>query len=450
MQWNPTAPVAHSSRASLRAACLLAALAIGLSVAAAEWPQFRGPLGDGVSPEKNLPEKWSLDTGVEWQVPLPGRANSSPAITSRRIDLTTQTEDDSFWLISLDRTSGELLHKVNVGQGRLEMTAPPELVAHRHNAATPTPVANDDFIWAFFGNGLLVCVSAESGAIQWQRDLARDYGSFDITFGMASSPRLWGNLLILTVLGKKAPYVVALQQDTGETVWKTPRPADLPGDSADAYSSPVLWQREKQIELIVSGAGRLNSYHPRTGKPLWSVEGLLVTGPVGRVIASPAVGRRTIVAASANPTGGGKGRLLGVVDAERKWLYSRATPDSSTPVIVDRLVYMVSDQGLAACLEAESGKMVWEKRLGGGPYHASVVAGDDKVYFLGIDGVCTVVQQGRSGRIVSRNVLPGTFYATPAICEGRLYLRAYEALYSVNGAGFSHTSAGSAPASSGR
>lgn len=397
------------------------------------WPQFRGATGNGVSAESGLPERWSLQSGVRWQVPLPGRGNSSPAVTEQRIHLTTQTDDQSLWVISLDRESGKQLHQVKVGQGSLSASGAPELYAHRHNGATPTPVADEERVWAYFGTGHLVCLDAATGTIHWQRDLSREYGGYNITFGMASSPRLWGDHLYIACMTKGPSYVLALDKRTGTEAWKTPRQFKVADDHPDAYSTPVIHARGNGVELLVSGAGHVTAYQPASGRQNWVAGGLVIESPYGRVIASPVAEQEIVIATAPNPAGGGKGRVVGIVGGQERWIYDRATPDSSTPVILDGLVYMVADNGLAACLNARTGSPVWQKRLGGGPYHSSLVAGDGKVYFLGIDGVCTVVQAGRSGRILSRNALPGTFYATPAISQGTIYLRAYEKLYAVSG-----------------
>jgi outer membrane protein assembly factor BamB len=398
---------------------------------AEQWPQFRGATGTGVSTEGNLPENWSMQSGILWETMLPGRGNSSPAVTSDRIHLTTQTEDGALWVLTYERASGELLHRVKAGQGKLAATGAPELYDHRHNPATPSPIADEERVWAFFGTGLLVCLDAADGSIQWKRDLVQDHGPYDISFGMASSPRMWGENLYIACMTKGPSYVLAVNGKSGEDVWKTPRQYDVADDHPDAYSTPFLWKRGEDVELLVSGAGHIDSYDPRTGKQNWVADGLVIDSQYGRVIASPAADEDTVVATSGNPAGGGKGRVVGIRGRRHRWSYERATPDSSTPVIHDGLVYMVADNGLAACLNVRNGRSIWQKRLGGGPYHASLVAGDGKVYFLGIDGVCTVIQTGRGGRILSRSALPGTFYATPAISDGTIYLRAYEKLYAV-------------------
>ncbi len=403
------------------------------------WPQFRGPRGDGVSTETNLPTNWSKDKGVLWSTELPGRANSSPAVTKNRIDLTTQTEDDSLWVLSIDRMSGKLIHKVKVGSGTLAAKGPANLYAHRHNPATPSPVADEENIWAFFGSGLLVCLNAKSGEIKWQRDMVSDYGEYDITFGMGSSPRLWGDLLYVSCMTKGASYVVAFDQATGEQVWKADRRLPAKDDGPDAYSTPTVLNIAGQNQLVVSGSDHVNAYDLLTGKQIWVSDGLTIDSPFGRVIASPTSFGDVVVATSGNPAGAGKGNVIAVragrgdVSDAKLWTHGQSTPDSSSPVCIDGKVYALADAGIASCIDLETGKVDWTERLGKGPFHASVVAGDGKVYFLGIDGNCTVMATAAKPKTLATNSLPGTFYATPAISDGVIYLRAYERLYAIDG-----------------
>ena len=150
---------------------LFASLLFCAPAQTAEWSQFLGPLGNGVSQETKLPTQWSTAKGILWTAPLEGQSNSSPAVTSKRIDLTTQKKDKSLWVISIDRKTGKLLRETRVGSGSLAAKGPGNLYAHRHNAATPSPIADEDHIWAFFGTGLLVYLEAKSGQTVWQRDI---------------------------------------------------------------------------------------------------------------------------------------------------------------------------------------------------------------------------------------------------------------------------------------
>ena len=208
------------------------------TVAVAEnWSGFRGAAGTGVSREADLPLNWSMKENVAWQTDLPGRGESSPAVNSRRIFLTSQTEDDALWVIAVDRESGNIAWKKNVGSGQLAAYGPKELYAHRHNPATPCPSADEEHVCAYFGTGLLVCLDVDGNEV-WRRDLVKEYGPYEIRFGMASSPRLWGDRLYIACMTKGPSYVVALDKKTGDEVWKR-RVRRIPGTAEPARRSPA-------------------------------------------------------------------------------------------------------------------------------------------------------------------------------------------------------------------
>ena len=423
------------------ALCILSLTTVTNSLADT-WPQFRGMTGSGVSRETNLPVRWSETDGVLWTTQLTGRGNSGPAVTRNRIDITTQMEDDnSLWVVSINRKTGRIIRKIKVGHGVLKAKGPKNLYGHRHNAATPTPAADADHVWAFFGSGLLVCVDAKNGKVKWRHDMVKEYGSYDITFGMGSSPRLWGELLYVSCLTKGPSYVVAFDKKTGKEVWKTDRDLPAKDDGPDAYSTPFVYQAKGTSQLLISGSDHLAGYDLRNGKQLWYSGGLTIKSLYGRIIASPAADGGVIVATSANPGGGGKGHVLAirgggsgnVTATHRLWKHTQSTPDSSTPVCLNGRVYLSSDNGVASCLKLKTGDMLWRKRLPQGTYHASLVAGDGKVYFLNINGVCTVIAAAGEGEVIATNRLPGTFYATPAISDGVIFLRSYERLYAIGG-----------------
>ncbi len=414
-------------------------ICFGLSSHAAEWTQFRGADGNGVSTEKNLPVKWSKDSNVKWRVELPGRANSSPAVSKDRVVVTTQMKDSSLWILSYS-TSGKLLKKIRVGAGKLAAKGSANLYAHRHNPATPTPIVDKDHIWAFFGTGLLVCVSSEAGDIKWKKDLTKLYGAYDITFGFGSSPRLWKDLLIVHSMTKGPSYIAAFNKTTGEKVWFHKRKLPAKFDGPDAYSTPSIAKLGGREVLLISGSDHVTAHDPRTGKQLWISGGLTINSHYGRVIASPTGADDVVIATTANPGGKGLGRVIAIngvgkgniTKSNRLWTQEKSTPDSSTPVCYKGRVYLLSDQGIATCLELKTGKQLWRKRVGMGPYHASLVAGDDKIYFMSTTGDCTVVQADDEGTILSKNTLPGgNFYSTPAISNGRIYIRSYGELFAI-------------------
>ncbi len=422
---------------SLLILSLVVVLSAGSSARADLWPQFRGATGDGVSKETNLPSKWSADSGVLWKTDLPGFGNSSPAVTEKHVVLTTQTKDDALWVLILDRATGKLTKEIKVGSGKLAAKGPANLYAHRHNPATPSPIAVGNRVWAFFGSGLLVCVDAASGDVVWQKDMVAEYGEYDITFGMGSTPRYWDGLLYVSCLTKGASYVVAFDAKNGKEKWKVDRRLPAKDDGPDAYSTPIIAGHE----LLISGSDHVNSYDLLTGKQLWVSNGLAIDSPYGRVIASPvATEEGIVIATSGNPGGGGKGRVIAVnalgekgnVSNKRVWTQEKSSPDSSTPVAVNGLVFMLADAGILTCADVRSGEVKYTKRLGEGPYHASLVAADGKVYAQSTTGTCTVIKADDFGDVLAENKLEGQFFSTPAISNGVVYLRAYERLYAIS------------------
>jgi len=408
------------------------------SESATTWSGFRGAAGSGVSEESGLPVSWSETKHLAWQIDLPGRGNSSPTVTSKCVFLTTQMSDKSLHVLAIDRSDGRMLWNKDVGGGELATTGPKRLYVERHDPATPTAVADEEHVWAFFGSGRLVCFDHE-GELKWKQDLVSKYGDYDIAFGMASSPRLWGDLLYLAAMHKGASYVVALDKRSGEEVWKTSRTYPAEDDGFDSYSSPIVYERPERTELLVSGADHVDAYDMKSGKKLWFSSGLKIDSQYGRILASPAVADNAIVVCSGDPAGAGLGHVIAlkpggsgdITESHRLWKYSPNTPDSPTPVCYQGKAYMISDEGVASCIDVITQKRYWRKRLAKGPYHASTIAGDGKVYFLSLDGVCTVVAAGEKGETLHENALPGTFYATPAVGNGRMYLRGHHKLYAV-------------------
>jgi outer membrane protein assembly factor BamB len=318
-------------------------------------------------------------------------------VTSKRVDLTTQDDKNGLWIISIDRKNGKVLKSTKVGTGSLVAPGPANLYASKHNAATPSPIADETNIWAFFGSGLLVCVNAQTHKVQWQHDMVAKFGKYNVTFGMASTPRVWGELLYVVCMSKGNSYVVAFNKTTGKEVWRKQRSLFAKDDGPDAYSSPVIDTSFDRDLLLIAGSDHVNAYDLLTGTQEWISDGLTIESPYGRVIASPvATEEGIVIATSANPADGGKGQVIAVdtrgrgdLSKRRAWTFLKSTPDSSTPVALGGLVFMTTDSGIATCLSVKTGEKKWQKRISGGPFHAALVAGDGKVYFQGSKGVCS-------------------------------------------------------------
>ena len=416
----------------------LAVVAIVTECKAQEWGQFRGATGSGVSSSKALPTSWNEDK-VAWSVELPGQGNSSPAVNENAVFVTSQTKDLGLHVLAFSQSNGKPLWSERVGKGKLAAKGPANLYAHRHNAATPSPVADNESVWAFFGSGVLVCLDAESGELNWEVNMVEEYGAYDITFGMGSTPRLVGNKVIVSCMTKGASYVVALNKDTGELVWKHDRRFPAKDDGPDAYSTPTVVQVSGKKQIVVTGSDHINAYDPATGDQLWFSSGLQIASPYGRIIASPVADSGVVVATSANPGGGGLGHIMAwklggkgnVRDSNALWRHAKSTPDSSTPVALNGLLFTLADNGVASCLDIRTGEVKWVKRLPTGTSYASLVAGGGNVYAIGINGTAVVFAADTTGEIVSTNKLEGQFYSTPALVGNTIYLRSYERLLAV-------------------
>ena len=250
------------------------AVLLGVCCASAgggDWSGFRGASGASVSGETNLPEVWNESTNVLWSADVPGLGNSSPAVTRSRVYVTScEEETETVWLTALDRSTGEVAWQLPIANGKLIAYGPPSLYEYRHNPATPSPCADDDEnVYAYAGTGELVCADRE-GNIRWQRNMVDDYGPYDLKFGMASSPRLWGDKLFISCVHKGPSYVVALNKETGEEVWLADRNYTALGDATDAYTSPMVLERDgDRPQLVVSGCDHVDAYGLESGERLW-------------------------------------------------------------------------------------------------------------------------------------------------------------------------------------
>ncbi|MBI4586761.1 MAG: exo-alpha-sialidase [Planctomycetes bacterium] len=408
----------------------------GASLSGADWPYFRGPNAVGVSSESGLPSRWSFavkdgavqSENVAWSADLPEWGNSSPVAVGERIYVTSQLEDETLWAIAIDRQSGSLAWKREVGRGMLK--------AHKlHNMATPTAAAEKDRLWALFGTGDLACLSRD-GEILWKRNLPADHGEYKILWGMGSSPLLYKDHLIVICLHGGPSYVLALDKNTGRDAWKANRSLPAEGEAVDSYSSPVFQEVNGRTELIVSGADHLTAYDPESGKSLWLANGLKINHPYGRTMSSPGAENGIVVACSASiqalgtmiavPAGG-----AGDISAAGPlWRYEKFTPDCPSPLCYRGYVYAIRDDGMTSCLEQKSGKLLWKDRLEG-DFKASPVGGDGKVYFLNMDGQCTVVEAGPEKKVLSVNAVEGSAIATPAISDGAIFIRTRSRLYAI-------------------
>jgi outer membrane protein assembly factor BamB len=411
----------------------------------ADWPQWRGPEGNGVSHETNLPLVWNDQRGIAWKADLPEWGDSTPAIWGNAIFLTSQ-HDDNLLVLKLDKATGHIVWTQTVGAGTVKRApikgkSPTERKEQKfhnlQNMATPSPVTNGQVVVVHFGNGDLAAYDFD-GKQLWHHNLQADYGGYTIWWGHANSPVIYGNSVISVCMQDsladvaKPPvesYLVAHDLRTGEQLWKTSRMTGAKAEECDAYTTPVFTEVDGQTQMIVMGGNQVDAYDPATGKQLWFlpriVGGRTVTGPV------VADGLVFVTQGKSGPLlavkFGGKGELprQSIV-----WRHEEGTPDSSTPVAWENHLFAISDHGIARCYDLHSGREEWTERLKG-DFKASPVAADGKVYFLNTHGQCTVVSAAAHFDNLAENQLDDETIASPAISDGRIYLRGHKALYCI-------------------
>ncbi len=409
---------------------------------AGDWPQWRGPAGNSTSDETGLPTHWSEQENIAWKTPLPEWGTSTPAIFGDAIFVTTES-DGTLLLLRIDKGSGRIVWKEQIGSGRANRRKPGQKRASKyhplHNMASPSPVTDGQRVIVHFGSGDLASYTF-AGRQEWKRNLVADYGPYTVWWGHANSPLLFGDAVISVCMqdslegtGREiAPsYVVAHDKRTGKLLWRVMRMTGAEAEACDSYTTPVLSQSSGHPEMIVMGGNVVDAYDPASGTRLWELPGLLG----GRTITGPTVadGFVYVTAGMRGPLEavklGGRGRLDPAVAAA--WKYTDSTPDTCCPVVAGGAVYIVSDSGIATCIDARTGKRAWRNRLTSRNFKSSPLAADGHVYFLGHDGECTVVEASREFRIIAKNSLDDEFTASPAISNGRIYLRGRKALYAI-------------------
>jgi outer membrane protein assembly factor BamB len=417
---------------------LLLPAVLTLPALAGNWPQWRGPDGNSVTAEKGLPLEWAKDRNVLWKCPLPGDGASTPAIWGDALFVTSQ-RDQELLLLRVSKASGKVEWERSVGGGAVRRKTPQPRGEQKfhplHNLASPSPVTDGQRVFVHFGNGDLAAYDCD-GTQLWHRNLQKDFGPYTIWWGHANSPVLYKDLVItvcmqdsLKDLGQPPvdSYLVAHDQKTGELRWKTLRNTQAKAEECDAYTTPVFAEVDGRTELLVMGGNQLDAYDPATGKQVWYLPGLsgnrTITGPTvaaGMVYATCGM-RRDLVAVK--PGGSGE-----VPPSAVAWRTKDSTPDSPCPVVSNGLVFIVSDQGWAQCFDAKTGESKWKQRLPG-DHKASPLAAEGRIYFVSLNGSCTVVAAAATFEKLAENRLDDSLIASPAVSDGKLFLRGRKALY---------------------
>ncbi len=384
-----------------------------LLILAQDWPEFRGPTGQGYSELQGLPLTWSETRNVRWKTRIPGEGWSSPTILGDRIWLTTATEEGrSLRAVSVDLDTGTLLQNLEIV--RLKSRVP---INEKNSYASPTPVLELDRIYLHFGAFGTACIT-KSGKILWKTRLEYDNGQH----GPGGSPVLYDNLLIISCDGRDVQYVVALDKRTGEIQWKRPRKGH------QAYTTPLIVRLPQGDQVISPGAFRAIAYDPRTGNEIWHVnygDGFSnVPRPVygnGMVFICTGFQQPSLIAVQL----GGRGD---VTQSHIVWTHTRGVSLTPSPLLIGEELYLISDNGIATCLDARTGKEHWRVRLGGN-HSASPIYADGRIYFLSEEGESVVIAPGKQFKKLAANQLNGRTLASMAVSKDSLYVRTRTHLY---------------------
>jgi outer membrane protein assembly factor BamB len=382
------------------------------------WPQFRGPDGQGHASGQGLPFEWSETKNIVWKVPVPGRGWSSPVIAAGRVWLTTATpvkRDTSLRLMAFDVETGRTVLDVEVFK-----VPGARLLNPKNSFASPTPIVDGDRVYVHFGAQGTAGLST-SGEIIWKTQF-----SYASEHGNGGSPELAGDLLILNCDGFDEAFVVALDKRTGKTRWRTDR--RLP--HSQAYSTPLAIRIGDRDEIVSVGAYAAGAYDPQTGKEIWHVsypDGYSnVPRPVyGDGLVFIATGFNQPVLLAVRPEGKGD-----VTHTNIAWKLTKGAPLTPSPLLVGDDLYLITDNGMASCLDARTGTVRWQQRLGNG-FSASPIAADGRVYFLDEDGRTTVIKAGPSGERLALNSLDGPALASIAVAGRSFFIRTGASLYRI-------------------
>jgi outer membrane protein assembly factor BamB len=388
--------------------------------ASADWPQFRGPTGQGHSTEHGLPLEWSESRNVAWKTPVPGRGWSSPVVADGRVWITTSTKDKgaSLRALAFDAETGREV--VNVELFHLRSA---DLTNAKNSHASPTPIVEGDRVYVHFGAQGTAALTT-SGELIWKTRL-----SYESQHGNGGSPVLYGDLLIVNCDGSDDAFVAALDKRTGKTRWRTAR--RQPFDQA--YSTPLVIRVGERDEVVSVGAYRAAAYDPQSGKEIWRVsyaDGFSnVPSPVyghGLVFIATGFQQPSLLAVRVDGAGD-------VTKTHVAWTLRRGAPLTPSPLLVGDELYVVNDGGIASCLDAKSGEARWIQRLGGGDYSASPLFADGRIYFLSERGVATVIAPGKEFRRLATNTLEGDTLASMAASGGSIFIRSDSHLYRIIG-----------------
>jgi outer membrane protein assembly factor BamB len=395
------------------------------------WPEFRGPRGDGHADGSILPLRWSEIENVQWKVDIHGRGWSSPVIWHDQIWLTTATEDGKrMSAICVDAHTGQIVHDILVVENEN-----PQFCHPTNSYASPTPIVEAGRVYVHFGSYGTACFDTTTGRRLWQRrDLPCDHWR-----GPGSSPILYDGRLYVAFDGYDLQYVVALDKQTGSTVWRRNRDIDYGTDDGDlkkAYCTCHVVTHAGRTQLICPSAAETISYDPVTGDEIWRVRhGGMNTatrpvygGGLVYITAGDQVGETRSALLAIRPEGQGD-----ITEHAIAWKLDKTPPKRPSPLLVDDLLFTINDEGIAMCLDSRTGDVIWRNRIAGN-YRASPIYAAGRIYFANLEGDVTVIAADRQFQQLAVNHLEHGCQASPAVDGDAIILRTTARLYRIQAA----------------
>jgi outer membrane protein assembly factor BamB len=411
--------------AAVAAALFLSPANVPQSFGSEDWFQFRGPDGQGHSTAVNLPTHWSTTENVRWKTPIPGKGWSSPVAAGNRIFLTTavpQGNTHSLHTLCLEATSGKILWDVTVFDALVPQYA--KRIHSKNSHASPTPIVDGQRVYVHFGAHGTACLTTD-GAIVWKtREI-----KYQPQHGSGGSPVLVDGLLVFNCDGADVQFVVALDSLTGKIRWKKERPP-LDDPKRFSFATPLVIEVNGRKQIVSPGAHIVVAYEPKTGAEIWNAryEGYSIAPrPVyadGLVYMETSFDRSIMLAI--RPDGEGD-----VTDTKIAWTQPRSIPSTPCPLLTAKHLYIVSDAGIASCLDAKTGRPRWTHRVGG-KFSASPLLAEGKIYIQSEGGETIIFRSDPEQYTeIGRSELNEATLASPAVIDHGLLIRTASALYRI-------------------
>lgn len=438
---NPSyfASLKHSFRLGLMVAL---AVAGGSRLAAADWPQWRGPAFNGSSPETGLPAELSLDKTLAWKAELPGPSGATPVVQGDRVFVSSVDANKNLLLVCLDRKTGKKLWEKNAGIGTHS--------GPRNNMASPSPVTDGHRVFALFGTSDLVALDMEGKAL-WTRNLGKDFGKFSVMWIYGSSPLLYRDRLYIQVLQRnplphdythaqdgrpeRESYLLCIDPATGKDLWRHIRKTDSTMESQESYATPLPFEDGKRREILVVGGDHVSGHDPKTGEEFWRARLYEKRDDWYRIVTSPVAGHGLIFASG--PKGqplvafknGGKGT---VTDTHLAWSSKEGHTDWSTPALYQGRLFVVDgSKKTVSCFDPKTGERRWSGSLDvKEPIWSSPTVADGRIYLVSERGTVFVLDAGDSFKVISRLDLgEDPVRGSIAVAHGQVFVRTAKTLY---------------------